>query len=78
MKTAFAAPRGICNGTMNGEAVLFIADSESSSIRVVTLKDGNVSHLIGGDADSKVRRNERRKSLRFCFLLVESESFGVW
>ncbi|CAF4290146.1 unnamed protein product, partial [Adineta steineri] len=51
MSVSLAAPRGICNGVMNGQAVLFIADSNSSSIRVVTLKDGNVANLIGGDAD---------------------------
>ncbi|CAF1005665.1 unnamed protein product [Adineta steineri] len=51
MSVCLAAPRGICNGVMNGQPVLFIADSNSSSIRVVTLKDGNVANLIGGDAD---------------------------
>jgi len=51
MSTCLAAPHGICNGIMNGEPVLFIADSNSSSIRVVTLKDGNVANLIGGDPD---------------------------
>jgi hypothetical protein len=39
---------------MNGEPVLFIADSNSSSIRVVTLLDGNVANLVGGDADPTV------------------------
>ncbi|CAF0745669.1 unnamed protein product [Adineta ricciae] len=51
MSATLAAPRGICNGIMNGQPVLFIADSNSSSIRVVTLQNGNVSNLIGGDAD---------------------------
>jgi hypothetical protein len=54
MSACLAAPRGICNGIMNGESVLFIADSNSSSIRVVTLKDGNVANLVGGDADPTV------------------------
>ena len=49
-----ASPRGICNGLMNGQPVLFIADSNSSSIRVVTLKDGHVANLIGGDVDPTV------------------------
>jgi hypothetical protein len=39
---------------MNGKPVLFIADSNSSSIRVVTLNDGNVANLIGGDPDPTV------------------------
>ncbi|UJR32078.1 hypothetical protein I4U23_019546 [Adineta vaga] len=51
MSACLATPRGICNGLMNDEPVLFIADSNSSSIRVVTLKDGNVANLIGGDTD---------------------------
>jgi hypothetical protein len=54
MSACLATPRGICNGIMNGESVLFIADSNSSSIRVVTLKDGNVANLVGGDADPTV------------------------
>ncbi|CAF1220436.1 unnamed protein product [Adineta ricciae] len=51
MSACLAAPRGICNGLMHGEPVLFIADSNSSSIRIVTLKNGNVTNLVGGDAD---------------------------
>lgn len=54
MFACLAGPRGICNGIMNGESVLFIADSNSSSIRVVTLKNGNVTNLIGGDAEPTV------------------------
>ena len=54
MSADLASPRGICNGIMNGEPVLFIADSNSSSIRVVTLRDGNVVNLVGGDADPTV------------------------
>ncbi|CAF0741100.1 unnamed protein product [Adineta steineri] len=53
MSATLAAPRGICNGVMNGQPVLFIADSNSSSIRVVTLQNGNVTNLIGGDTDPK-------------------------
>ena len=54
MTACLAAPRGICNGVMNGQPVLFIADSNSSSIRVVTLRDGHVANLVGGDADPTV------------------------
>jgi hypothetical protein len=54
MSACFAGPRGICNGIMNGQPVLFIADSNSSSIRVVTLQNGNVTNLIGGDANPTV------------------------
>jgi hypothetical protein len=54
MSACLSAPRGICNGIMNDQPVLFIADSNSSSIRVVTLQDGNVTNLVGGDADPTV------------------------
>ena len=54
MSVRLAAPRGICSGKMNRQAVLFIADSNSSSIRVVTLKNGNVANLAGGDPDPQV------------------------
>lgn len=60
MSAGLAAPRGICNGLMNGEPVLFITDSNSSSIRVVTLANGNVSNLIGGDVDPKVRNPSKK------------------
>lgn len=54
MSATLAAPCGICNGIMNGQSVLFIADSNSSSIRVVTLEDGTVNNLVGGDPDPTV------------------------
>jgi hypothetical protein len=54
MSACLSSPRGICNGLINGQSVLFIADSNSSSIRVVTLKDGNVANLVGGDTDPTV------------------------
>jgi len=54
LSASLASPRGICNGIMNGQPVLFIADSNSSTIRVVTLQDGNVANLVGGDADPTV------------------------
>ena len=55
MSACLAAPRGLCNGTMHGQPVLFIADSNSSSIRVVTLTDGHVANLVGGDPDPTVQ-----------------------
>ncbi|CAF0905294.1 unnamed protein product [Rotaria sordida] len=51
MTAGLAGPRGICNGIMNGGPVLFIADSDSSTIRVVTLQDGHVANLVGGNGD---------------------------
>lgn len=54
MSAGLASPRGICNGIITGAPVLFIADSNSSSIRVVTLQNGQVANLVGGDADPAV------------------------
>jgi hypothetical protein len=51
MAVDLAGPRGICNGTIDGRSVIFIADSNSSSIRVVTLSNGQVTYLIGGDLE---------------------------
>lgn len=46
-KAAFAQPSGLCRG---GD-IIFVADSESSSIRQMSLKDGAVKSLVGGDRD---------------------------
>lgn len=35
--------------------MLFVADSESSTIRVVSCKDGSVKALVGGALDPQVR-----------------------
>ena len=74
MSACLASPRGICNGLINGQSVLFIADSNSSSIRVVTLKNGNVANLVGGDPDPTVR------SLSTSLLLILHliESIRIW
>lgn len=49
-KAAFAQPSGLC---LAGD-VLFVADSESSSIRQMSLKDGAVKAVVGGDRDPSV------------------------
>ncbi|CAH0559630.1 unnamed protein product [Brassicogethes aeneus] len=46
---AFAQPSGLAISVKNRE--LFIADSESSSIRKVSLENGKVSPVVGGDRD---------------------------
>lgn len=46
---AFAQPSGICHSPALNS--LFVADSESSSIRKVDLKDGCVSAMVGGGRD---------------------------
>ena len=49
-KAAFAQPSGLCRA---GD-LLFVADSESSSIRQMSLKDGAVKAVVGGDRDPSV------------------------
>lgn len=54
-KAAFAQPSGIsCAELPSKEYLLFVADSESSSIRQVNLKDGAVKAVVGGDRDPSV------------------------
>jgi len=54
-KAAFAQPSGICSALLaSSDQLLFIADSESSSIRQLSLKDGSVKALVGGDRDPSV------------------------
>ena len=56
-KAAFAQPSGLCSATLqtrSDEYLLFVADSESSSIRQVNLNDGSVKALVGGDKDPMV------------------------
>nr|DBA14834.1 TPA: hypothetical protein GDO54_004112 [Pyxicephalus adspersus] len=50
-KAAFAQPSGLTLCPAEPWNCLFIADSESSSIRSVSLKDGAVKHLVGGERD---------------------------
>lgn len=51
----FAQPSGLTLCKKTSE--LYIADSESSSIRKVSLIDGKVSAVVGGKEDPKVRSN---------------------
>lgn len=54
-QASFAQPSGI---TYNRKTERFyIADSESSSVRSVALKDGEVSAVVGGNINPMVRRN---------------------
>ncbi|XP_062598938.1 NHL repeat-containing protein 2-like [Saccostrea cucullata] len=50
-KAAFAQPSGLTLGYTKDGGFLFVADSESSTIRSVSLKDGAVKHIVGGERD---------------------------
>ena len=51
-KAGFAQPSGLALSPSLG--CLFVADSESSSVRMVNLKNGGVKSFIGGDINPKV------------------------
>ncbi|XP_017295020.1 NHL repeat-containing protein 2 [Kryptolebias marmoratus] len=50
-KAGFAQPSGLAPAPEEPWSCLFVADSESSTIRTLALKDGAVKHLVGGERD---------------------------
>lgn len=50
-KAGFAQPSGIVRAEIDKKQYLYIADSESSSIRCISLADGSVTGCIGGHID---------------------------
>ncbi|XP_023571231.1 NHL repeat-containing protein 2 isoform X2 [Octodon degus] len=50
-KAGFAQPSGLSLASEDPWNCLFVADSESSTVRTVSLKDGAVKPLIGGERD---------------------------
>lgn len=65
-KAAFAQPSGICCAALqfpSTDYLLFIADSESSSIRQINMKDGSVKALVGGGKDPMVISSPLKLSL---------------
>ncbi|XP_007939780.1 NHL repeat-containing protein 2 [Orycteropus afer afer] len=50
-KAGFAQPSGLSLASEEPWNCLFVADSESSTVRTVSLKDGAVKHLVGGERD---------------------------
>ncbi|XP_055280272.1 NHL repeat-containing protein 2 [Moschus berezovskii] len=50
-KAGFAQPSGLSLASEDPWSCLFVADSESSTVRTVSLKDGAVKHLVGGERD---------------------------
>ena len=53
-KASFAQPSGIIFQRKDKSGTLYIADSESSSIRVISLPACKVSGLVGGEKDPTV------------------------
>uniref|UniRef100_A0A8D0C648 NHL repeat-containing protein 2 n=1 Tax=Salvator merianae TaxID=96440 RepID=A0A8D0C648_SALMN len=50
-KAGFAQPSGLSVAAEEPWNYLFVADSESSTVRTISLKDGAVKHLVGGEKD---------------------------
>ncbi|XP_053548671.1 NHL repeat-containing protein 2 [Bombina bombina] len=50
-KAGFAQPSGLSVCLDEPWKCLFVADSESSTVRTISLKDGAVKHLVGGERD---------------------------
>uniref|UniRef100_A0A8C2PJX9 NHL repeat-containing protein 2 n=1 Tax=Capra hircus TaxID=9925 RepID=A0A8C2PJX9_CAPHI len=50
-KAGFAQPSGLSLAAEDPWSCLFVADSESSTVRAVSLKDGAVRPLVGGERD---------------------------
>ncbi|KAM4526387.1 NHL repeat-containing protein 2 [Fundulus diaphanus] len=50
-KAGFAQPSGLALAAEEPWSCLYVADSESSSVRSLALKDGAVKHVVGGERD---------------------------
>ncbi|KAG8135609.1 putative NHL repeat-containing protein [Naja naja] len=50
-KAGFAQPSGLSVAAEDPWSCLFVADSESSTVRTISLKDGTVKLLVGGERD---------------------------
>lgn len=53
-KAGFAQPSGLASAPEEPWSCLYVADSESSTIRTLSLKDGAVRLLVGGERDPLV------------------------
>lgn len=60
-KVGLAQPSGISIDT--SKHVCYIADSESSTVRILSLKDGSVKNLVGGERDPMVGNRPHPSSL---------------
>nr|XP_034989105.1 NHL repeat-containing protein 2 isoform X2 [Zootoca vivipara] len=54
-KAGFAQPSGLTVAAEEPWNYLFVADSESSTLRTISLKDGAVKHLVGGERDPMIK-----------------------
>lgn len=69
-KAGFAQPSGLAPAPEEPWSCLFVADSESSTIRTLALKDGAVKHLVGGERDPLVGFEAEGRLLLFIVLFL--------
>ncbi len=55
---SFAQPSGLVNPHVDYLGCMYSADSESSSIRSISLSNGAVKGVVGGDLDPMVRNRK--------------------
>lgn len=65
-RAGFAQPSGICVGVHQGERALYIADAESSSVRMFSLTNGAVKAVVGGARDPLVSSSSVCYQFKFC------------
>jgi len=56
-KAAFAQPSGLALSYVKSSWTLFVADSESSSVRMVDIATGATKAVVGADRDPNVRKS---------------------
>lgn len=56
-KAGFAQPSGLAPAPEEPWGCLYVADSESSTVRSLALKDGAVKLLVGGERDPLVSQS---------------------
>ena len=69
-KAGLAQPSGLALAPGQPWHCLFIADSESSTIRSLSLTDGAVKHIVGGERDPLV-------SLKISFIAAVNASLAL-
>ena len=74
-KAGFAQPSGLA--LSRDRNCLFVADSESSSIRMISTKDGAVKRFVGGDVDPKVKSFVVSKNQTTKFMSAKSKKLLV-
>lgn len=69
-KASFAQPSGLTVANLDDCKRIYVADSESSSVRSVDLRSGAVKACAGGDIDPMVRRVQFHLPLNFVLFFI--------